>query len=247
MKLMPPQSLSQLATLLGCEFDGDPAFMVTGINEIHRVEHGDIVFVDHPKYYDKALNSAASVVIINQKITAPQGKCLIFSDDPFTTYNNLTKHFSPWTMPKGTQGEHIHIHRGAHVHSSVIMGHNITIGDGCIIHPGVVLYDNITIGDRSIIHANCVIGSDAFYYKSRPTGREKMHSVGSVFIGHDVEIGASCTAEFQQPPTLVHIPKSTTMCTLVMTPPLVSIVCLRRKSALRAASTLKITSSYGDK
>lgn len=195
MKLATPYTLAQIAEIAACEFAGDPSFIITGVNEIHRVEHGDIVFVDHPKYYDKALNSEASVVIINQKIPAPQGKCLIFSDDPFTTYNNLTKHFSPWSMPKGAQGEHIHIHPGAHVHSSVIMGHNITIGEGCIIHPGVVLYDNITIGDRSIIHANCVIGSDAFYYKSRPTGREKMHSVGSVIIGHNVEIGASCTID----------------------------------------------------
>jgi UDP-3-O-[3-hydroxymyristoyl] glucosamine N-acyltransferase len=29
-----------------------------GMNEIHVVEKGDIVFVDHPKYYTKALNSA---------------------------------------------------------------------------------------------------------------------------------------------------------------------------------------------
>lgn len=195
MKLATPYTLAQIAEIAGCAFDGDPSFAITGINEIHRVEHGDIVFVDHPKYYDKALSSAASVVIINQKTTAPSGKCLLFSDDPFTTYNNLTKYFSPWSMPNESQGVHIQIHPEAHVHSSVVMGNNITIGRGCIIHPGVVLYNDIHIGDNAIIHANCVIGSDAFYYKSRATGREKMHSVGSVIIENNVEIGAACTID----------------------------------------------------
>ena len=99
MKLATPHTLAQIAQIAGCEFAGDPAFMITGINEIHRVEYGDIVFVDHPKYYEKALTSAASVVIINRKIDAPEGKCLLFSNDPFATYNALTGHFSPWSLP----------------------------------------------------------------------------------------------------------------------------------------------------
>jgi UDP-3-O-[3-hydroxymyristoyl] glucosamine N-acyltransferase len=57
------------------------------------------------------------------------------------------------------------------------------------------LYNNITIGDRTIIHANSVIGSDAFYYKTRPEGRDKMNSVGGVVIEHNVEIGAGCTID----------------------------------------------------
>jgi UDP-3-O-[3-hydroxymyristoyl] glucosamine N-acyltransferase len=46
------------------------------MNEIHVVETGDIVFVDHPKYYDKALNSAATIVLINKKF-CPEGKALL--------------------------------------------------------------------------------------------------------------------------------------------------------------------------
>jgi len=195
MKLSTPQTLQQIASLAQCEFDGDPNFIITGINEIHQVENGDIVFVDHPKYYEKALASSASVVIINQKVARPEGKALLFSDDPFGAYNALTKHFSPWAMPQGKSGRNVMIGNNSHVHDSVIMGNNITIGSNCIIHPGVVLYNDIHIADRVIIQANCVIGSDAFYYKSRPEGREKMHSVGSVVIESDVEIGAGCAID----------------------------------------------------
>jgi UDP-3-O-[3-hydroxymyristoyl] glucosamine N-acyltransferase len=57
------------------------------------------------------------------------------------------------------------------------------------------LYNDISIGNNTIIHANTVIGSEAFYYKNRPEGREKMHTVGSVVIGENVEIGAACTID----------------------------------------------------
>ena len=33
----------------------------------HLLEPGDLVFVDHPKYYDKCINSDASFIIINKE------------------------------------------------------------------------------------------------------------------------------------------------------------------------------------
>lgn len=195
MKLNPAVRLADLAAIIGCEFDGDPDFMVTGINEIHKVVSGDLVFVDHPKYYDKALQSAATTVLINQKVQRPEGKTLIFSDDPCRDFNALNRHFSPWKMTPALLGEHVQIADSAQVHPSACIGNRVTIGEHSIIHPGVVIYDDVHIGDECIIHANTVLGSDAFYYKARPTGREKMHTCGSVEIEDRVEIGASCTID----------------------------------------------------
>ncbi len=195
MKLNPPQSLATIAGLIHCEFVGDANLLVTGINEIHKVEKGDLVFVDHPKYYDKALQSAATFVLINQRVECPPNKALIFSDDPCRDYNFLTKHFSPWQMTTGNRGSEVTIGDHCQIHPSVIIGNHVTIGNHCIIHPGVVLYDHVHIADHCIIHANAVIGSDAFYYKSRPEGREKMHTCGSVEIEDRVEIGAACTID----------------------------------------------------
>lgn len=194
MKLAQPITLATLAQFLECSFVGDPEFLVHGFNEIHRVESGDLVFVDHPKYYDKALQSAATTVLINKEVECPAGKALLISDDPCRDYNRLTRHYCPWEQVDGPRGQH-RIGQGSRVHPSVIIGNHVTIGQDCIIHPGVVLYDHVTIGDRCIIHANAVIGSDAFYYKARPEGREKMHSCGSVVIEDDVEIGAACTID----------------------------------------------------
>jgi len=195
MKLQPPLRLADLAALIGCEFEGDPNYLITGINEIHKVVPGDLVFVDHPKYYEKALKSAATVVLINQRVPCPEGKCLIFSDDPCRDFNALNSRFSPWKMVHSMRGESVHIADDAQVHPTAVIGNRVTIGARSIIHPGVVMYDDVHIGEDCIIHANTVLGSDAFYYKGRPTGREKMHPCGSVEIGDRVEIGASCTID----------------------------------------------------
>ena len=46
MKFSIPQTLENIATILGCDFVGDSNFAVLGMNEIHVVEPGDIVFVE---------------------------------------------------------------------------------------------------------------------------------------------------------------------------------------------------------
>lgn len=82
------------------------------MNEIHVVEKGDIVFVDHPKYYDKALNSAASVILINKVVDCPDGKALLISDDPFRDFNTLTKHFKPFEKAHAAIAQTAQIGRG---------------------------------------------------------------------------------------------------------------------------------------
>ena len=96
MKLPRPYSLKEIADLLAVEFVGEENFEITGFNEIHVVEKGDIVFVDHPKYYNVALNSKASVVLINKEVPCPEGKALLISEDPFTSFNKLSNTFNPF-------------------------------------------------------------------------------------------------------------------------------------------------------
>ncbi|HRI41617.1 MAG TPA: LpxD N-terminal domain-containing protein, partial [Bacteroidia bacterium] len=93
MKFPQPIALKALAELTGTRVIGDGSRQVSGINEIHKVEAGDITFVDHPKYYDKALQSAATFVIINKEVAAPEGKALLFAEDPFSAYIRIVRHF----------------------------------------------------------------------------------------------------------------------------------------------------------
>lgn len=193
MKLKQPLPISEAAALINAEIIGVTDMQITGINEIHMVMPGDLTFVDHPKYYNKALQSAATFVLINKKVACPPGKALMFSSDPFRDYNFLTRHFSPFAFNNQNISATATIGKDCNIFPSATIGNNVQIGNNCIIHPGVVIYDNCILGNNVIIHANTTIGSDAFYFKRRPEGYDKMHTCGRVVIDNDVEIGANCT------------------------------------------------------
>ena len=195
MKFPQKYTLEKIAEIISSEFIGDPDFPVFGMNEIHVVTSGDIVFVDHPKYYDKALNSAATVILINKKVECPEGKALLISDDPFKDFNQLTQYFRPFESALATVAASAEIGEGTVLQPNVFVGNNVRIGKNCLIHPNVSLYDNTVIGDNVTIHAGTVLGGDAFYYKKRPEGFDKLISGGRVVIKDNVDIGANCTID----------------------------------------------------
>lgn len=195
MKFPKVHSLKEIAAIINCEHIGDDNFPVHGMNEIHVVEPGDIVFVDHPKYYDKALQSAATIVLINKSVECPEGKALLVSDDPFRDFNKLTNHFRPFQFSNVSISPSAKIGEGTIIQPNSFIGHNVIIGKNCLIHSNVSIYDNTVIGDNVMIHAGTILGADAFYYKKRPEGFDQLVSGGRVVIEGNVGIGALCTID----------------------------------------------------
>jgi len=195
MKFPKIHTLKEIADLIDCEFVGDANFQVHGMNEIHVVEPGDIVFVDHPKYYDKALNSAATIILINKNVDCPEGKALLISDDPFRDFNKLTRHFRPFQGTNVSISLSSEIGENTFIQPNCFVGNNVKIGKNCIIHANVSIYDNTIIGDNVIIQAGTILGADAFYYKKRETGFDQLLSGGRVIIEDNVGIGALCTID----------------------------------------------------
>jgi UDP-3-O-[3-hydroxymyristoyl] glucosamine N-acyltransferase len=195
MKFPGIHSLKEIAEIIGCHYVGADDFAVHGMNEIHVVEPGDIVFVDHPKYYDKALQSAATIVLINKEVDCPEGKALLISDDPFRDFNVLTKHFRPFVTANVSISASAQIGEGTVIQPNCFIGNNVSIGKNCLLHANVIVYDNTVIGDNVIIHSGTVLGADAFYYKKRPEGFDQLLSGGRVVIEDHVGIGALCTID----------------------------------------------------
>lgn len=195
MKLSRNHTLQEIASIINCEFVGDSNFLVSGMNEIHVVEKGDIVFVDHPKYYDKALQSAATTILINKKVDCPVGKTLLISDDPFRDFNILTQHFRPFQFSNVAISATAKVGEGTIIQPNCFIGNNVEIGKNCLIHSNVSIYDNTIIGENVIIHAGSILGADAFYYKKRPDGFDQLLSGGRVVIKNNVGIGALCTID----------------------------------------------------
>lgn len=198
MKFLQPVSVKWLASFINAKIAGNENDEASGINEIHNVQHGDIVYVDHPKYYDTCINSAASFIIINKLTDVPVEKALLIVDDPFESYLKLVNYFRPFVASFKMISDTAKIGQGTIVMPNVFAGNNVQIGKDCIIHPNVTIYDDCIIGNNTVIHSGTIIGSDAFYFntkKSRDLWYKKMQSCGRVLIEDSVEIGAGCTID----------------------------------------------------
>ena len=198
MQFPSPVSAQWIANFINAKISGNVNSFATGINEIHKVKKGDLVFVDHPKYYDTCLNSTATFIIINADKEVPPGKTLFITEDPFEAYLKIVKHFKPFSPSNKMISDTAKVGKDTVIMPNVFLGNNVSIGSNCVIHPNVTIYDDSIIGDNVEIHSGTVIGGDAFYFntkKNRENWFKKMQSCGNVIIENDVEIGANCTID----------------------------------------------------
>lgn len=193
MKFQRPIPVLELAQKIGAVIEGDHDLVATGINEIHKVEKGDITFVDIEKYYKKSLASEASVIIINKKTKCPVGKALLICDDPFEAYNSIVLEHRPLIPLTASVSDSAVIDPTAYIEPNVVIGHHVKIGRGCHIQANVTIAEYTLIGDYVTIQSGAIIGTDAFYYKKTDMGYQKWRSGGRVIIEDHVEIGAACT------------------------------------------------------
>jgi UDP-3-O-[3-hydroxymyristoyl] glucosamine N-acyltransferase len=195
MDFPKPLTVNEIAAIVDAKVIGDGSFVSKGLNELHVVREGDVTFVDHPKYYDKVLNSAASVIIINKELEAPENKVVLFHEAPFDAFNKLILHFRQFVPASAVVSESAEIGEGTVIQPGAFIGNHVKIGKNCIIHANVSIYDHSVIGDDVVIHSGTVIGADAYYFQRRPEGYRKFHSAGRVVIGNRVEIGALCSID----------------------------------------------------
>lgn len=195
MKFPEPQTLKQISDLLGTSFVGDAGHMVSGMNEIHMVTEGDLTFVDHPKYYDKALNSAATTILINKEVDCPDGKALIISKDPFADFNRLGLHYRPFEASSAMISPTAEIGEGSLIQPGAFIGNHVRIGKNCLIHANAVVYDHCILGDHVVLHSGSVIGADAYYFQKREGETLKFNTIGRVILDDHVEVGANTTID----------------------------------------------------
>ena len=198
MQFPSPVSIKWIASLIDATIIGNDTLTATGINELHKVEKGDLVFVDHPKYYTTCINSAASFIIINKITDCPEGKALLIVENPFEAYCKIVNHFNPFTPSNKSISDSAVVGEDTFIYPGAFIGNRVRIGSNCIIHPNVSIMDNCIIGNNVVIQAGTVIGSDAFYYnskKDRDIWYKKMPSCGRVIVKDFAEIGANCTID----------------------------------------------------
>ena len=195
MNFPNPLPVKEVAQIIDAKLMGDDSLEAIGLNELHVVRPGDVTFVDHPKYYNKVLNSAASIVIINKEVEVPEGKVLLVHDQPFLAFNQLINNFRPFVQSNLNVSPSAVIGKNSVIQAGAFVGNNVVIGDNCIIHANASIYDHTVIGNDVIIHSGSVIGSDGYYFQKRDGKYIKFQSGGRVVLEDRVEIGANCTID----------------------------------------------------
>jgi UDP-3-O-[3-hydroxymyristoyl] glucosamine N-acyltransferase len=194
MKFATPITIEQLLQIIkqDIEIQGNRNNLISGINEIHSVEKGDLSFVDNDKYYDKLIKSDASVILIDKAMDAPEDKTILVCNDPLLAYLDVVHHYVTFTPQTQNIHPNAKIGEGTIIQPNVFIGENVTIGKNCIIHSNVSIYCDTIIGNNVIIQSNSTIGADACYFQKREDKWIKIDSCGQTIIEDDVEVGCNC-------------------------------------------------------
>jgi UDP-3-O-[3-hydroxymyristoyl] glucosamine N-acyltransferase len=193
MQFSQPIPVQELASRFQAQLCGDDQLVATGINELHHVVAGDICFVDHPKYYDKVLQSAATIILIDKEVEVPAGKAILVHPQPFEVFNELVWAQRPFEPLQQAISEHAHIGGGTIIEPGAYIGHHAQIGQACYIQAGAYIGDYSVLGNAVTVQAGAVIGTEAFYYKKTASGFTKWRSGGRVVLEDGVDIGPNCT------------------------------------------------------
>jgi UDP-3-O-[3-hydroxymyristoyl] glucosamine N-acyltransferase len=207
MKFDKPISIKTLAMQIGAtQIIGDETLKVLGINEIHHVREGDITFSDVKKYFEKALNSDATFIILNDTPeTIPEKKVILIHPQPFEAYDSLVRTQRPFSPLSTEVADSAAIHPSVIFEPNVVIGNHVRIGAGTYVRANAIIDDFTIIGKNVIIGAGAIIGTDAFYFKRHTAMPEldddksvkvlyrKWRSGGRVVIEDGVDIGSGCT------------------------------------------------------
>lgn len=189
-----PIPVLELALRFNAQIIGDETLSATGINEIHKVRPGDVAFSDVKKYFQKTLDSDATVLLLNAPAVCPPGKVILIVENPFEAYDSLVREHRPFEPLTETVSARAEIHPSAIIEPGVVIAPNVRIGAHTYIQANAYIGEYTTIGEHCIIGPGAIIGPDAFYFKKLPDGTfQKWRSGGRVIIEDRVDIGAACT------------------------------------------------------
>lgn len=212
---MPQYSLEQLAKDIGAELRGDASHFVSGLADLNKATRSDLGFLSSKKYASVLESTQAGAVILREADLGTYSGNALVVEDPYLAFALLSKKFDAriktlgGVHPTATISSSAELGRdvsigpncvisegavigdGVELCAGVVVGDHVKIGNETLIHPNVVLYHQVELGERVIIHANTTIGSDGFGFAPKAGAWEKIHQLGRVIIGNDVEIGAN--------------------------------------------------------
>jgi UDP-3-O-[3-hydroxymyristoyl] glucosamine N-acyltransferase len=212
-------TLAEIAELIGATVVGDSNRIIESLATLGPASEYQLSFFVNPRYLSDLKSTRAGAVLVRQDQLEHAPCDALVCANPYHAFAVLTASFVD--VPAVAQGIHprafvdptAHIGEGTHIGANAVVGAHVVIGKSCVIHPGAVIepysvlgenctiysnvsiYHRVVIGDRVTLHSGVVIGADGFGFAPTQAGWTKIHQLGGVRIGNDVEIGANTTVD----------------------------------------------------
>lgn len=215
-----PFKLGELARRLDAELIGDPDCLIGSLASLESAREGQLSFIAQTAYQRFLASTEASAVILAPELaSAYQGNKLVTAD-PYQAYARASALFvppdcvdQPGIHPTAVigpdcdlaenviLGPYVVLGRGVVLGEGVVLGPGVVVGDHCVLGAGcrlmarVVLYRGVVMGTQCLIHSGAVLGADGFGFAPGEQGWIKIHQLGGVVLGDNVEIGAGTTVD----------------------------------------------------
>lgn len=208
--------LADLAAHVGASLEDGGTLEITGVAPIEEAGPTDVSFVGNDAYLDKAKDSRAGALLVDQTFKGEAPMPLLRVPNPRLAYAQVLERFFAPVRPAGAVhataivpascrvdpsasigpyvvlGENVEVGPGTVVHPHVVVYDDAVLGSDCVVHSGAVIREAVRLGDRVVVQNGAIVGSDGFGYAPTAEGRwHKIPQVGDVEVGDDVEIQAA--------------------------------------------------------
>ena len=216
-----PQSLADLAKLVGGVCQGNHTLLITDVAPMHMAQASQLTFLSNTKYANLLAQSQAGACVIELAMMpyAPMHMALIVVPDAYVAYAQIAQIFYPeFAWQKAFVAANAFIHKTASIGDNCIIDHNVYVGRGaqigknCWLKPNTVIGPNVVVGDNAIIGSNCSlshcilghhvrllpgvrVGQDGFGFAATSQGVIDIPQLGRVLIGNHVLVGANTTID----------------------------------------------------
>ena len=210
-------TLGEIANLLNLQLVGDEQCVIHSLGTLKNATAGQLSFLSNPSYISQLESCNASAIIVDAKF-ADSCKCnTLISKAPYVSFAEATALFNNTPEHEASIHPSAIIHESAELADTVYVGPNVVIeenvkvgeacsisagcflgadvelGSNCHLHSNVSIYHRVIVGNNAVIHSGTVIGGDGFGFAFDGEKSVKIHQLGSVNIGNDVEVG-SCSS-----------------------------------------------------
>ena len=212
-------TLGEIAQRIGARLEGDASIRIRGVSSLETPHPETIGFLTNPRMRRHLVATPLAAVIMRETEREFCQVAALVHENPYAAYARVTALFAPLNVvdeaihpsavihptarlgsgvvvgPHAVIGAGVKLGDGVNIDSGCVIEQGVTIGTGSRLHPNVTVYHDCVIGSNANIHSGAVIGSDGFGFANERGRWVKIHQLGRVVIGDDVEVGANTSID----------------------------------------------------